>query len=103
MKKERNKNDQEVTDEKGGETKGKESFYTKDSELKSAFYFNKPMLYFCIKRHFLIPTNLTLYCVVLLSLFCKNLKIYFSRKFRKGYFLSDGSNIKLILCLVLPF
>ena len=37
------KKDQEVTNEKGGETKGKESFYTKDSELKSAFYSNKPM------------------------------------------------------------
>ena len=29
--------------EKGGETKRKESFFIKDSELKSAFYSNKPM------------------------------------------------------------
>ena len=50
MKKERNKNDQEVTDEKGGETKGKESFYTKDSELKSAFYSNKPMFVLLYKE-----------------------------------------------------
>ena len=37
------KKEQEVNYEKGGETKRKESFFIKDSELKSAFYFNKPM------------------------------------------------------------
>ena len=47
------KKDQEVIDEKGGETKGKESFYTKDSELKSDFYSNKPMFVLLYKEMFL--------------------------------------------------
>ena len=47
---EKTKKDQEVNDEKGGETKRKESFYTKDSELKSAFYLTSLCLYFCTKR-----------------------------------------------------
>ena len=47
------KKDQEVTHEKRGETKGKESFYTKDSELKSAFYSNKPMFVLLYKEMFL--------------------------------------------------
>ena len=47
------KKDQEVTDEKGWETKGKESFYTKDSELMSAFYSNKPMIVLLYKEMFL--------------------------------------------------
>ena len=51
MKNERKqKKDQEVNDEKGGETNRKESFYTKDSELKSAFYSNKPMFVLLYKE-----------------------------------------------------
>ena len=44
------KKNQEVNDEKEGETKRKESFYTKDSELKSAFYSNKPMFVLLYKE-----------------------------------------------------
>ena len=36
---EKTKKDQEVNNEQEGETKRKESFYTKDSELKSVFLF----------------------------------------------------------------
>ena len=36
--------------EKGNETKRKESFYAKKSEIKSAFYTNKPMLILLYKE-----------------------------------------------------
>ena len=42
-----------MINEKGGETNGKESFYTKDSELKSAFYSNKSMFVLLYKETFL--------------------------------------------------
>ena len=44
------KKDQEVNYEKGRETKRKESFFIKDSELKSAFYSNKPMFVLLYKE-----------------------------------------------------
>ena len=36
--------------DKGEETKRKESFYAKKSEIKSAFYTNKPMLVLLYKE-----------------------------------------------------
>ena len=44
--------------EKGGETKRKESFFTKDSELKSAFYSNKPMFVLLYKEMLLNNNDL---------------------------------------------
>ena len=41
---------QEVDEEKKGETKRKESFYTKNSEIKTAFYSNKPMFVLLYKE-----------------------------------------------------
>ena len=69
------------------ERERKTNFYARASEVKKALFLK----------------NLTLLCLVLLSLFCKNLKTSFPRKFRKVYLLSKGSNIKLILSMVLPF
>ena len=43
----------EVNYEKGGETKRKESFFIKDSELKSASYSNKPLFVLLYKETFL--------------------------------------------------
>ena len=53
---EKTKTDQEVNDEQERETKRKESFYTKDSELKSAFYSKKPMFVLLYKET-LFETN----------------------------------------------
>ena len=53
---EKTKKDQEVNDEQEGETKRKESFYTKDSELKSVFYSKKPMFVLLYKET-LLETN----------------------------------------------
>ena len=47
---EKTKKDQEVNDEQEGETKRKESFYAKDSELKSVFYSKKPMFVLLYKE-----------------------------------------------------
>ena len=47
---EKTKKYQEVNDEQEGETKRKESFYTKDSELKSVFYSKKPMFVLLYKE-----------------------------------------------------
>ena len=44
--------------EKGEETKRKESFYTKKSEIKSVFYSNKPMLILMYKETLLNIKNL---------------------------------------------
>ena len=52
------KKDQEVNDEQEGETKRKESFYTKDSELKSVFYSKKPMFVLLYKETLLEINNL---------------------------------------------
>ena len=52
------KKDQEVNYEKGGETKRKESFVIKDSELKSAFYFNKLMFVLLYKDTLLNSNDL---------------------------------------------
>ena len=49
-KEEATKKDQEVNKEKEEETKRKESFYTKKSEIKSAFYSNKPMFVLLYKE-----------------------------------------------------
>ena len=53
---EKTKRDQEVNDEQEGETTRKESFYTKDSELKSVFYSKKPMFVLLYKET-LLETN----------------------------------------------
>ena len=45
-----------MNDEKGGETKRKESLYTKDSELKTTFYSNKPM-YVLLYKETLLNIN----------------------------------------------
>ena len=42
--------------EKGGETKRKENLFIKDSELKSAFYSNKPM-FLILYKEFLLNNN----------------------------------------------
>ena len=44
--------------EKGEETKRKESFYTKKSEIKSVFYSNKPMFILLYKETLLNIKNL---------------------------------------------
>ena len=45
-----------MNDEQEGETKRKESFYTKDSELKSDFYSKKPM-FVLLYKEMLLETN----------------------------------------------
>ena len=54
---EKTKRDQEVNDEQEGETTRKESFYTKDSELKSVFYSKKPMFVLLYKETLLETNN----------------------------------------------
>ena len=81
----------------------KTNFYAKASEVKRAFFLNKPMIVLLYKETLFNTNQLDIICLVQLSLFCRNLKISFPRKFQKGYLLSEGSNIKLILCWVLPF
>ena len=44
--------------EKGGETKRKESFFIKDSKLKSAFYSNTPMFVLLYKEMLLNNNDL---------------------------------------------
>ena len=44
--------------EKGGETKRKENFYIKDSELKSVFYSNKHMFVLLYKETLLNNNDL---------------------------------------------
>ena len=68
------KKDQEVTDEKGGETKGKESFYTKDSKLKNPFYSNKPMFVLLYKETFLNINDLDSYLPSVVSSLLKEFK-----------------------------
>ena len=78
--KESDKKKKQVT-ENLRENERKTNFYAKESEVKRALFLNKPMIVLLYKRHFLILTNLTLLCLVLLSLFCRSLKMSFLRKF----------------------
>ena len=85
------------------ENERKTNFYARASEVKKALFLNKLTIVLLYKEALLILTNLTLLYLVLLSHFCRNLKMSFLRKFRMGYLLSEELNIKLILSLVLPF
>ena len=85
------------------ENERKTNFYAGASEVKKALFLNKPTIVLLYKEALFNTNQLDTFFLVLLSHFCRNLKMSFPRKFRMGYLLSEGSNIKLILSLVLPF
>ena len=95
--------DKKQVTEKLRENERKTNFYARASEVKRALFLNKPMIVLLYKEALFNINQLDILHLVLLSLFCGNLKMSFPKKFRKGYLLSEGSNIKLILSLVLPF
>ena len=72
----REKNKLELND--GRKIERKTNFYAKASEVKRALFLNKPMILH--KKALLTLANLTLLCLVQLSLFCRNLRTSFLRK-----------------------
>ena len=62
------------------ENERKTNFYARVSEVKRALFLKKPMIVLLYKET-LFNTNLTLLCLVLLSLFCRSLQMSFLRKF----------------------
>ena len=62
----------------------KTNFYAKSSEVKRSLFLNKPMIVLLYKRHIFILTNLTLLCLVLLSLFYRNSKMSTPEEISKG-------------------
>ena len=57
--------------------KNKQVFMLRRVMLRVLFIQTSLYLYSCTKRHVLILTNLTNLCLVLLSLCCKNMRMYF--------------------------
>ena len=76
-RKKRIKRKERVKKMKGKKKKKQVSFYAKTSDVKSAFIQTSLYLYSCTKGHFLILTNLTNLCLVLLSLCCRNMRTCF--------------------------
>ena len=75
----------------------------KQVKLKKKYSLISQWLYFYKMRNFWILNNLMMLCLVQLFVSCRNLRMFFSRKFLMDYLLSEGLNIKLILYLVLTF
>ena len=61
-----------VNKEKGEETKRKDNFYAKKSEIKSSFHTNKPMFVLLYKETLLTLMILILLCLVLFLLCYKS-------------------------------
>ena len=85
------------------ESERKTNFYARASEVKKALSLNKPMIVLLYKEALFNTDQFDTSLPSFIVLFCRNLKTSFQRKFRKVYLLSKGSNIKLILSMVLPF
>ena len=81
---------------------GTQSNFVEFRDSRIFMDFHVPMIVFLYKEALFNTNQLdTSFPSSTVSLF-RNLKMSFSRKFRKGYLLSEGSNINLILYLVLP-
>ena len=87
----------------GRKIERKTNFYAKESEVKRTLFLNKPTIVLLYKEALFntnqIDTSLPSSIVSLLQEF----EDVFLSEFQKGYLLSEGSTIKLILCLVLQF
>ena len=60
--------------EKWEETKRRESFYAKKSEIKSAFYINKPMFVLLYKEALLNINEIDFFCVYCLFFFVTSVR-----------------------------
>ena len=85
------------------EKERKTNFYAMASEVKKALFLNKPTIVLLYKEALFNTNQLDTSLPSSIVSLCRNLKMSFPRKFRMGYLLSEGSNIKLILSRVLPF